>query len=400
MAVRSRKSGSTRPGTAPTCAPSQWATGWSSQAPTEPCTASTRRPARRSWATQVVNPVGGGGIDVSPVYYKGLVIIGTTGGDWGGSCIAVALDAKTGKVKWHYSLIPSNPKAFGWNTWPVNRYYYGGAAVWDEPAVDPTTGNALFGVGQPLPFNGLINGPGAEMGTDGVYALDAMTGKFKWFYQEVHHDIWDYDGMQTPKVLPLTINGKKQDVVVHINKSAYYFVLDTKTGRPLHPTPEVPVPQNARAHTFPTQPIPQTGADELVPRLTPYPQDYQGVIAPDGKPYLIPTPTVHAVYGRAVRRVLTDCDQRRVVAERRVRPEHRLRGHLHEHRDLRPRGSAGGRPAPGDQQRHGHHPVALDDGSELDLDLPPPALSTRRPTSRLEERRGDDRRARERGTRR
>jgi len=241
------------------------------------------------WATQVVNPVGGGGIDVSPVYYKGLVIIGTTGGDWGGSCIAVALDAKTGKVKWHYSLVPSNPKAFGWNSWPVSRYYYGGAAVWDEPAIDPTTGFVLYGTGQPLPFNGLINGPGAELGTDGVYALDAMTGKFKWFYQEVHHDIWDYDGMQTPKAITATINGKKQNLVVHINKNAYYFVLDPATGKPVIPVPEVPVPQDARAHTYPTQPIPQTTANELVPHVPAYPQDYQGVIAPDGKPYLVST---------------------------------------------------------------------------------------------------------------
>src|SRR5262249_44243721 len=72
------------------------------------------------WATQVVNPAGGGGIDVSPVYYKGLVLIGTTGGDWGGSCMMVGLDAKTGTVKWHYSMIPSNPQAAGWNTWPSN----------------------------------------------------------------------------------------------------------------------------------------------------------------------------------------------------------------------------------------------------------------------------------------
>ena len=71
------------------------------------------------WATQVVNPVGGGGIDVSPLYYKGLVVIGTTGGDWGGACIQVGLDAKTGKVKWHFNNIPSNPKAPGWNTWPA-----------------------------------------------------------------------------------------------------------------------------------------------------------------------------------------------------------------------------------------------------------------------------------------
>src|SRR5579862_6987699 len=92
------------------------------------------------WATQVVNPVGGGGIDVSPVYYKGLVIIGTTGGDWGGACEMVALDAKTGKVVWHYSNIPSNPKAYGWSSWPANRWYYGGAAIWDMGSIDAKLG--------------------------------------------------------------------------------------------------------------------------------------------------------------------------------------------------------------------------------------------------------------------
>jgi glucose dehydrogenase len=89
--------------------------------------------------------------------------------------------------------------------------------------------------------------------------------------------------------MTLTINGTKRDVVTHINKNAYYFVLDNKTGRPVHPTPEVPVPQNARAHTFPTQPIPQDTTEELVPHVAPFPKDYEGVIAPDGKPYKIPT---------------------------------------------------------------------------------------------------------------
>src|SRR5262245_25276263 len=251
-------------------------------------------PGTQVWATQVVNPVGGGGIDTSPVYDKGTVIIGTTGGDWGGACIGVGLDAKTGKVKWHYSFIPSNPKQYGWNTWPANRYYYGGAAIWDMPALSTKTGYVYFGTGQPLPFNGLINGPGAELGTDGVYALDAMTGKFKWFYQEVHHDIWDFDSMQTPLVTPVTVNGKKVEAVTHINKNAYYFVLDAATGKSLLPVKETPFPQNARAHTYPTQPIPQY--DELVPHKVLDPEHYQGVIAPDGKPYLVPPENAQPYY--------------------------------------------------------------------------------------------------------
>jgi len=237
------------------------------------------------WATQIVNPVGGGGIDTSPVYYKGLVLIGTTGGDWGGACEAVAIDAKTGKVVWHYSSIPSNPKAYGWNTWPSNRYYFGGGAIWDMPSVDPTLGLVYFGVGQPLPFNGLINGAGEELGTDGVYAFNAMTGKFAWFYQEVHHDIWDYDGMQTPLVETITLGGKKVDVIDHINKDAYNYVLNATTGKPVVGVVETPVPQNPLDHTYPTQPIP-TG-DELVPHVPFGTQPYQGVLAPDGKPYAI-----------------------------------------------------------------------------------------------------------------
>jgi glucose dehydrogenase len=239
------------------------------------------------WATQVQDPVGGASIDASPLYYKGLVITGTSGGDSGASCIGVALDAKTGKVKWHYSFIPGNPKAYGWNTWPSTRWYYGGGAVWDPPAISPTTGMVYFGTGQPLPFNGLMQGVGKEAGTNGVYALDAITGQFKWWYQEVHHDIWDYDSMQTPIVENITKGGKTIEVVDHINKNAYNYVLDSKTGVPVNPTPETPVPQEAAAHTWATQPVP--AGDPLTWRVAPDPQNWTGTLAPDGKPFIVAT---------------------------------------------------------------------------------------------------------------
>src|SRR5581483_11954721 len=237
------------------------------------------------WANQIVDPVGGGSIDVSPVYYKGLVILGTTGGDSGASCMEVGLDAKTGAVKWHYSNIPSNPKAFGWNTWPAKRWYYGGGAVWDMPAVDPKYDLVYVGTGNALPFNGLINGPGAEYGTESVYALHALTGKFAWLFQEVHHDIWDYDSMETPLVETISKDGKQIDVVSHINKSGLNFILDAQTGKPVVPVTEVPVPQDPLAHTYPTQP--HSAGDELVPQVVQDPQSWAGVLAPDGKPYKV-----------------------------------------------------------------------------------------------------------------
>src|SRR5581483_9497661 len=133
---------------------------------------------------------------------------------------------------------------------------------------------------------------GAEAGTDGVYAIHVLTGKFAWWFQEVHHDIWDYDSMQTPLVETINVNGKEMEVVDHINKDAYNYVLDAATGKPVIKVVETPVPQDPRDHTYPTQPIPV--GDELVPHVVPDPQDYQGVLAPDGKPYVVtntPFPT-------------------------------------------------------------------------------------------------------------
>jgi len=237
------------------------------------------------WATQLVDPIGGANIDASPLYYKGLVISGTAGGDSGAVCITFALDAKTGKVKWHYSTIPSNPNAVGWKTWPSTRWYYGGGAIWDPPAIDPKRDLVYYGTGQPLPFNGLLNGPGAETGVNGVYALNALTGKFVWWFQEVHHDIWDYDAMQTPIVATITYKGKQVDVVDHINKNAYNYVLDAATGKPVVGVVETPVPQSAASHTYPTQPIPI--GDALTWRVAPDPEDWTGILAPDGKPFIV-----------------------------------------------------------------------------------------------------------------
>jgi quinoprotein glucose dehydrogenase len=105
----------------------------------------------------------------------------------------------------------------------------------------------------------------------------------------VHHDIWDYDGMQTPLSMTVTIGGTKHDAVVHINKDAYYFVLDAATGKPLISAPETPVPQEPLSHTYPTQPIPQNTSQELVPHVPADPQFYNGKVAPDGKPFVVST---------------------------------------------------------------------------------------------------------------
>jgi quinoprotein glucose dehydrogenase len=116
--------------------------------------------------------------------------------------------------------------------------------------------------------------------------LNALTGKFVWFYQTVHHDLWDRDNMQTPMNLTVTYGGKKVDVISTMNKGGLNYVLDAKTGKPVYPVAEVPVPQEPLSHTYPTQPIP-VGGDEIFPQHVLDPESYQGVIAPDGKPYKV-----------------------------------------------------------------------------------------------------------------
>jgi alcohol dehydrogenase (cytochrome c) len=244
------------------------------------------------WATQVVDPTGGAGIDAAPVYYNGMVYDGTTGGDWGGPCIDFALNATTGKVAWYYNNIPSNPSQEGWSTWPSHRAFFGGGAVWDPPAVDPTSGLVFFGIGNPVPYVGFNEGPGEEKNTESILALHLTTGKFAWDFQEVHHDIWDYDGMQSPVSMTVPVNGVQTDIVDHINKDGYSYVLNAATGKPIVGVKETPMPQSAAQHTYPTQPIPVTetpgSPNELVPHVPPDPSAWSGV-APDGKPYIVST---------------------------------------------------------------------------------------------------------------
>jgi quinohemoprotein ethanol dehydrogenase len=244
----------------------------------------------QEWATQVVDPTSGSAVNQAPIYYDGMIIDGVNGGDGGGPVFIFALDAKTGKVLWHYNTIPSSPSAEGWNTWPAKRSFFGGGGTWDPVTVDPSSGLVYIGVANAIPFTGLLSGPGKELNTESVLALNAKTGKFKWVYQEIHHDIWDYDAMQTPIVANVTIGGKTVRVVNHTNKDAYNFVLNAATGVPVVGVTETPVPQDPAQHTYATQPIPNTetpgSPNEIIPHVPVNAADWSG-IAPDGKPYIV-----------------------------------------------------------------------------------------------------------------
>ena len=230
-----------------------------------------------------------------PIYYNGMVYVGETGGDILQRGHIDALDAKTGKLVWRFWTTPdaSNPTAL--KTWGggAAEAAQGGGALWTYGAFDPATNTGYFATGNPDPYSG--RGPGKNLWTDSVVALDATTGQLKWSYQTLHHDEWDYDCSTPVMLFDTTIKGKSVAGVEAGCKSAYTFELNRKTGKPIFPIPETKVPDTSNGKgaalndTWPTQPIPTGGAAKIVPHCPTAKQAAANLpgypTAPDGTPY-------------------------------------------------------------------------------------------------------------------
>jgi PQQ-dependent dehydrogenase (methanol/ethanol family) len=246
---------------------------------------------QKLWVTKIAKPELGFQFTAAPLYYDGMILTGTSGGDLGASSFFVALNAKTGKVLWHWNAIPTKPAHTGYDTWvpPKQRAWVGGGAIWTTPTVDPKLGLVYFGVGNPIPYV-LGRPPGKEIPINSIVALHIKTGKTAWYYQTIHHDLWDWDQSQGLQLFDMTYNGKRRQAGITIQKSGYAFVLDRTTGKPILPVKEVSVPQLKKANTWPTQPIPQGGAGNLI-QHTVDPAPWAGIAMPDGNPATIATNT-------------------------------------------------------------------------------------------------------------
>lgn len=233
---------------------------------------------RVTWKTQIGAWKSGYFFTAPPTYVNGTLYIGTSGGDFGAASKVVALDASTGKVKWSFNLIPRG-KQFGAKTWAKGDYN-GGGAVWEPLTVDPSAGLVYVGVGNPIPYNGIARGYGNDLFTESVVALNTSTGKMKWYFQEVRHDIWDYDTAANPLVLfDLNIKGQMRHVIASMGKTGWVYELDRITGKPVLGMREVKVPQSKQMHTAKTQPLPvgQPFAEQCAPKA------WAKWKAPDGK---------------------------------------------------------------------------------------------------------------------
>ena len=200
----------------------------------------------------------------APLYADGIVSIGTTA-DYGYRGQIVGVDAKTGHEVWRFFVIPS-PGEPGSETWPKNNnaWKHGGGAVWLVGAKDPELGLIYYATGNAVPQYGGENRPGDNLYTDCLVALDAKTGKLRWHYQIVHHDIWEADVAQAPVLFDAQVNGQTRKAIAGMRTDGYLFMLDRVTGKPLGRVEERRVPQDPFQKTSPTQPYP-VGAQPVLP---------------------------------------------------------------------------------------------------------------------------------------
>lgn len=212
-----------------------------------------QRTGQVSWQKQVVQWQKGGTITGAPLYYNGMVITGVSGGEFGVRGRVTAYDAITGKERWRFYTIPG-PGEVGHDTWPADPkiWQHGGAPIWQTPAVDPELGTIYFSTGNASNDLDGSKRPGENLFTSSIVAIDAKTGKYKWHFQLVHHDIWDYDA---PSPVVLFDHGSTKGIG-EPSKTGWLYLLDRTNGKPLVPIPERPVPQSRYQKTWPTQPFP------------------------------------------------------------------------------------------------------------------------------------------------
>jgi quinohemoprotein ethanol dehydrogenase len=205
-------------------------------------------------------------ITAAPLYVDGMVIIGFAGGDRGTRSRLKAYDAKDGKLIWTFYTIPG-PGEPGHDTWPKDNdaWKYGGAAIWQTPAYDPELGLLYFSTGNAAPdYNG-ANRAGDNLYAASMLAIEAKTGRYRWHFQQVHHDIWDYDAVNPVVLMDVRMGGRTRKAIVEVGKTGWAYILDRETGKPLIGIDEKPVPQEARQATAKTQPFPR--GDAIVPQF-------------------------------------------------------------------------------------------------------------------------------------
>lgn len=198
--------------------------------------------------------------------YKNLAIVSPSTQEFGSkgpSGDPRAFDVVTGKQVWRFHTVPQpgEPEDGSWG--PEGWKERAGPSAWGGATLDPTLGMVYIPIGNPDDSYNGVDRPGKDLYANSVVALDAGTGKMKWFYQFTHHDISDLDAAAAPSLIDVRRNGVVIPALVEVPKSGIAFVLDRRTGKPVFGDEERPVPQSdvpgeksSATQPFPLKPEP------------------------------------------------------------------------------------------------------------------------------------------------
>ncbi len=201
------------------------------------------------------------GLSGAPVIYKNLAITGSHTQDspgLGARGDARAWDVRSGKLVWTFHSVP-RPGEKGHETWLNDGWQdRSGVNAWTTSTIDTQTGTLFMTFDSPS--YDLYGGdrPGNDLFGNSLVALDAATGKMKWYFQTIHHDIWDYDAPATPTLVDVVRDGQRIPAVIQTGKTGLVFILDRRNGKPIYPVEERPVPKGDVPGEWysPTQPFP------------------------------------------------------------------------------------------------------------------------------------------------
>ncbi len=201
------------------------------------------------------------GMTSPPAVFRDLVITGAQvpdGEPQGPSGDVRAFDARTGKLVWRFHTVP-RPGEFGQETWQGDSWKRrGGVNVWSVMSVDEENGLVFLPLTSPAYDYYGGDRKGANLFGDSLVALEAATGKRRWHFQTIHHNLWDYDLPAQPNLITLERDGEKISAVAQVTKTGFVFLFDRLSGKPLFEIQERRAPKGkiAGEQYWPTQPFP------------------------------------------------------------------------------------------------------------------------------------------------
>jgi alcohol dehydrogenase (cytochrome c) len=211
----------------------------------------------KAWGVRVADNEQGYAVDGAPVAADGKVIVGVSGAEYGIRGRVSAYDAATGAEVWRFYTIPSPDQGGWWGKWsatdpfgvPLHRdlareradsakyadaWKVGGGSVWQAPAIDRDLGLVIFAVGNPSPdLDGSVR-PGDNLYTNSIVAVDLGSGKLRWWFQELPHDVWDLDAASPVVLVDVPrADGRTIPAVAQAGKTGWVYLLERATGRPI-----------------------------------------------------------------------------------------------------------------------------------------------------------------------